>query len=251
MEKSNKKVLILSLLLTIVFIGVLYTTIKRSAENSSTKADISKDQVALLDSTDGVKTYVAARDIPEKSKITSEDIKEVFMTSSELQEVFFQSKEDIIGKYTQQTLYENEPFITKKVASTFEEAVRLEIPLGKRAVTVAINELSSVAYHPKIGDWVDVVAIFNKEALENLPHFEKNVQIVLQNVKVLFYGVVTEEVPNPKKETTKIITLLVDPDEAENLIFASVFGDIRFILRGEEDHGRVETPGARRDYFKR
>jgi pilus assembly protein CpaB len=246
MEKSNKKVLILSLLLTVVFIGVLYTYIKRSTETTTPA-----EQAALLESGDRVKTYVAAKDIPEKSKITEEDIKEVFMDANGLREVSFQSKEEITGKYTQQTLYENEPFITKKVASTFEESVQLEIPTGKRAVTLPINELSVVAFHPKIGDRVDVVAIFNKEQMENIPAFEKNVQIAVQNVKVLSYGVVTEEVKKPKKETTKSITLLVDPDEAENLIFASVFGDIRFILRGEEDDGRVETPGARRDYFKR
>jgi pilus assembly protein CpaB len=243
MEKSNQKVLILSLLLTVIFVGVLYTYIKRNAEPTQS--------VSVMDLENGVKSYVAAREIPEQNKITAEDLKEVLVDPESLNEDSIQKKEELIGKYATTNLYENDPFRVNKVASSFEEVVTLEIPFGKRAVTVPINPLSSVAYHPKIGDRVDVVAIFNKETMENLPAFEKNVQISVQNVKVLSYGVITQEEPNPKKETTKIITLLVDPDEAENLIYASVFAEIRFILRGEEDEERVETPGARRDYFKR
>ena len=244
MDKVNKKVLIGSLILTVFFVGVLYVYLSRTNEPMQT--------ANVAESAELTRIYVAARDIPSSRRISSDDIKEVRVASSLLTENAVRNRDELLGKYALQTIYRDEQFIDKRLAVSFEETVEFEVPEGKRAVTIPIDELSSVAYNANIGDRVDVIATFNKENLDNIPVFENSAQIIIQNAKVLSYGVRTQEEPNPQKETTSLITLLVTPQDAERLVYVDVYANsIRLILRGEDDDTDVETTGARRDYFKR
>jgi pilus assembly protein CpaB len=242
MNKVNKKVLILSFLLTIFFVVVLNLYLKKKmVEPVFLRTQESMETRSVL---------VAASYIPKSKKIVDSDIKEVSMDVSLVNVEGILKKEDILGKYAKQNIYPHEQWMKEKLSETFEETVLLEIPKGKRAVTIPVNALTAVAYHPDIGNLVDVVVVFEKETVGALPEFQRSAQIAIQNAKVLSYGIITPDQPSPRKDSTQMATLLVKAQDAEKLIYASKYAEIRLILKGQGDEETVETTGAVRADFK-
>ena len=69
-------------------------------------------------------------------------------------------------------------------------------------------------------------------------------KLILQNVEVLAAGQRTERDEDGKPQTVNVITLLVDPNEAEKLTLASYEGDLQLALRNSLDLDSVKTSGA-------
>lgn len=135
-----------------------------------------------------------------------------------------------------------------------KENIKLKIPDGKRAITIQINELTSLGYNLKHGDVIDVIAIFPEKNIQNEISFKDNVQLILQNIQVLDVNLMNHNLKEQNLNTQEYdtATLLVTPTKAEKLIYAKVFGEIRFLLRGEGDDEFVfGTPGISRDSFKK
>lgn len=135
-----------------------------------------------------------------------------------------------------------------------KENIKLKIPDGKRAITIQINELTSLGYNLKKGDVIDVIAIFPEKNIQNEISFKDNVQLILQNIQVLDVNLTNHNLREQNLNTQEYdtATLLVTPTKAEKLIYAKVFGEIRFLLRGEGDDEFVfGTSGISRDSFKK
>ena len=69
-------------------------------------------------------------------------------------------------------------------------------------------------------------------------------KLILQNVEVLAAGQKTERDADGKPQTVNVITLLVDPTDAEKLTLASHEGELQLALRNSLDMASVITPGA-------
>ncbi|MBU9711582.1 Flp pilus assembly protein CpaB [Evansella tamaricis] len=109
----------------------------------------------------------------------------------------------------------------------------LEIESGKRAITIPVDEVQSVAGLITPGSYVDVISILPIPVGE-----ETTSRILLHGVKVLAVDktVVVEEdqqnVPYDK------ITLEVTPEEGVTLAFAKEAGVITLMLIGVDDEGK-------------
>lgn len=130
-----------------------------------------------------------------------------------------------------------------------------QVAVGKRAVTIRINDEQAVAKLLKPGDRVDVMATIDPSGSGNKLFLEA--RTILQDVLVLATGkYVTNSVPgiiesDPMKGTenstpppTKLsqymayanITLEVDPFQAQTLYYAAKNLDIYISLRNNEDN---------------
>jgi pilus assembly protein CpaB len=70
--------------------------------------------------------------------------------------------------------------------------------------------------------------------------------VILTNVQVLAAGTKIErEAGSNKPMPVSVVTLLVDPDEAERLTLASSEGKIQLALRNPLDKGTTQTRGVR------
>jgi pilus assembly protein CpaB len=89
---------------------------------------------------------------------------------------------------------------------------------------------------------VDVVATLNPTSQTA----DMTSKIVLTDVLVLAAGTKLEQ-PNDKEKpvAVSVVTLLVDPDEAERLTLASNEGKIQLALRNPLDRARPVTQGVR------
>ena len=155
----------------------------------------------------------------------------------------FEKPEDVVGRGLVMPVIQNEPILPMKLAS--KEAgsgLPIMIPEGGRAVSVRVNEVIGVAGYVLPGTRVDVVAVAS--ATDNKA--DTTSKVVLTNVQVLAAGTKMEQDGDQGKPMpVTVVTLLVDPEQAERLTLASTEGKIQLALRNPLDQGSPTTAGVR------
>jgi len=216
---SNKGLLSIALVLSLVTSFLIYTYLK-SASN--------KEIV-------GVPVMVAKVEIPPKTKITPDMVQEIKVPAEYLQPGAVSSLNNVVGIISRERILSGEQ-ITERRLVLEGKAVGFTgvIPRDKRAITVAVNEITGVAGFVKAGDYIDLVVTFDGGTVGD--HVS---QVLLQNILVLASNRETEEgvtqttnssaPKEPVKATT--VTLAVTPDEAAKITLAEEKGKIRLALR--------------------
>lgn len=135
----------------------------------------------------------------------------------------------------------DEPILESRLAPTEAGGgLSAVIPRGKRAVSVRVNEIIGVAGFVLPRTRVDVLVSINPQGDKS----RAASKVILQNVEVLAAGQKIERDEDGEPQTVNVITLLVDPKEAEQLTLASYEGDLQLALRNTLDRDSVSTPGA-------
>lgn len=112
-----------------------------------------------------------------------------------------------------------------------------QVPPGKRAISIAANEVMSVGTAIKPGDHVDILATYHDPVTR-----QETTQMILQNVTVL---AVNQGDTEGKGEGAKSsMTLVVSPEEAELLTAADRSGVLRVSLRALQDDKIVPSSGV-------
>jgi pilus assembly protein CpaB len=109
-------------------------------------------------------------------------------------------------------------------------------------VSVRVNEVIGVAGYVLPGTRVDVVATVSptQQAVDMTS------KVILTNVQVLAAGTKIErDTEKNKPMAVSVVTLLVDPDEAERLTLASTEGKIQLALRNPLDKATPVTRGIK------
>lgn len=190
-----------------------------------------------------VPVAVAAQQIPPKTQVTPQMFTMREIPSKYVNDNAVVDPKEITGKLTKTTIYPGEQILRSKIAGRDDksEGLAFVIPAGQRAVTVAVDEVSSVAGLVKPGDYVDVLVTL-----------EEATTLILQNIKVLATGQQTgDETTGERKGTTSTMTLLVLPQQAQQLVLASEKGSIRLMLRSPADKGLVNLPSSRKQELVR
>jgi pilus assembly protein CpaB len=132
-----------------------------------------------------------------------------------------------------------------------------KIPRGKRAISIAVTEVSGVSGLIRPNNYVDIMGIITTGSGLGAPDQRAMVVTLLQNVMVLAVGqdigeVKPEARPASEQEALDIlaarqregvnsVTLAVSPQEAQDLALAQQIGDVSFTLRSYlERDTRVE-----------
>ena len=149
--------------------------------------------------------------------------------------------EALVGRVLVVEAVPDEPVLESKLAPVNSQGgLPSVIPHGKRAVSVRVNEMIGVAGFVGPRTRVDVLVSINPQG----DKARAASKLILQNVEVLAAGQKTERDEDGKPQTVNVITLLVDPKEAEKLTLASYEGDLQLALRNNLDLESVLTPGA-------
>jgi pilus assembly protein CpaB len=88
---------------------------------------------------------------------------------------------------------------------------------------------------------VDVVVTMDRAAGQE----EAATRLVLQNLEVISAGQSLERNPEGEPQQVPVVTLLVGPEEAEQLALAHSNGSLQLALRSPLDMDTVNTPGIR------
>jgi pilus assembly protein CpaB len=110
----------------------------------------------------------------------------------------------------------------------------MDIPPGKRAFTIANNEVAGVGGFASPGNYVDVILSSHDSKGSPIS------KIVVKHVRVLAIAQQRSfEDANPKLGST--ITLEVTPEEAQRLDLARSMGSLSLALRNRDDNADVDT----------
>jgi len=187
---------------------------------------------------------VAAADLDIGAELRREDIRIIDWPANAVPANAFSDPKDVIGRGLVLPVIENEPFLPMKLASK-EAGSGLPpvIPPGLRAVSVRVNEVIGVAGYVLPGTRVDVVATVSPSGQGS----DMTSKVILTNVLVLAAGTKIERGDPDKNKPmpVSVVTLLVNPEEAERLTLASTEGKIQLALRNPLDKAIPQTPGVR------
>lgn len=149
-------------------------------------------------------------------------------------------------------LYSGEIVVKERLADP-ESGIGLApfVPSGMRAMVLRLDVAVAQArlFYP--GAEVDVLATMRLERLHTVVS-----RIILQRVKILAMGTDVDpaHLSEPKsaseyagstEDKSTVMTLLVTPEEVEQLTLATREGHVDLVLRSPVDSGRPETRGAR------
>ena len=186
---------------------------------------------------------VAAADLQIGTALKKEDLQVINFPQGTAPEGSFSQPNELVDRGLIVPMVKNEPVLAAKLASK-EAGAGLPpvIPEGMRAVSVRVNEVVGVAGYVLPGNRVDVVATASPTESRS----DTTSKVVLSNVQVLTAGTRMEQGQDNNQPTqVTVVTLLVNPEQAERLALASTEGKIQLALRNPLDQGSPDTPGIR------
>ena len=194
----------------------------------------------------GVKTrsvLVAATDMDLGAELRREDLRAIQWPADAVPANAFENPDDLVGRGLIQPVTQNELFLPGKLASK-EAGAGLPpiIPEGYRALSVRVNDVVGVAGYVLPGTRVDVVATVNPSQRPE----DVQSKVILTNVQVLAAGTKIErDEADGKPLAVSVVTMMVNPEQAERLTLASTEGKIQLALRNPVDTTAPATSGVR------
>lgn len=245
--EKQKLILIAGVVLGILAIVMVkvYLDQQQAAQEQAKKreiASIQSSQTAVL---------VSKQDIPRGVPIESAALDTAIVPNKFVQPQAVTSLSRISGMITVAAISKGEQITLTKLANPKQSSGDLAgiTPAGKRAIAVAVDNLSSVGGMVKPGDYVDVMATVQipVQSAEGQQGTQVAVIPLFQNVLVLAVGQNTGlPVSQGSSRSTRgetvdtsggsaLVTLALSPQDASFIAFVQEQGKIRFTLRSPAD----------------
>ena len=108
----------------------------------------------------------------------------------------------------------------------------------RRAVSVKVDPVIGVAGFVTPGSHVDVLATLRRVDREKALPYSK---VILENISVLAIDQKLEDVGGSEPQLVSVVTLEVDPKQAQKLIYSAHEGHLQLALRNPGDQEMVKT----------
>lgn len=203
-----------------------------------TLAKIQASQTAVL---------VAKHDLPRGTVIEAGMLETAVVPSQYVQPQAVTSLDRVAGMIIATAVSKGEQITLGKLSRQEKEtgSLAMATPVGKRAITISIDNVASLAGMIKPGDYVDVIALvaIPMQTGEGKQATQVAVMPLFQNVLILAVGQETGALvaqegrykKEEKKEPSPLITLALGPQEASLIAFVQEQGKIRLSLRSPAD----------------
>jgi pilus assembly protein CpaB len=198
---------------------------------------VQKRQNGTLTEVKRPQVVVAKHGIDAGAVLTEDDLAMGEVSPDAVTDNLFTTTQQLLGRVTVVPVIQGQVVTATLLAPRgMGPGLQAAVPIGMRAATFEINEMTGVAGYIVPGCHVDVVQTL-KDEKTGLP----TARTLVQNVKVTAVG--TRHNPQDGDGGGRSVTLLVTPAQAELLELASSIGRPRFALRGGNDLSVVETKG--------
>jgi pilus assembly protein CpaB len=194
-----------------------------------------------------ITVMAAARDMPLGTLLKKTDLRAISLLEKDVPKGAAFSDREAVNRVLLYPASTNEPLLLSKLSgTTTAEGVASTIERGSRAVAVPITDTSAVGGLLQPGSRVDV--LFTRPGSMT----EAITTTVLQNVRVLSIGrtisvasgtgAVTETKAQPAAQRNQVVTLVLNPADAQKLELAKNQGKISLALRNPlDDSPDLET----------
>lgn len=220
--KLKKRVLVIAVLLALITVVLLYNYISGIEEPPPPEIKTAA-------------VITAINTIPENTRITEEMLQVTNIPEGALHPDAVKDAAEIVGFITKSEIITGEQVLKSRIAFD-QEGTELAylIPENMRALTLAIGEVSGVAGYISVGDKVDILATYTEPGINPTPLTITQ----FQNIEIIKKGINPQNSPEALAANgglTSSLTLLVTPEQAEVLVFASQFGSLNMTLRNPLD----------------
>jgi pilus assembly protein CpaB len=189
----------------------------------------------------GEEVVVAAEDLQVGTKIEDKDVRLVRFPSADLPAGCYHQRSKVVGRGVVLPIARSEFVLANKLAGeNAGSGLPSLIPPGMRAVSVRVNDTTSVSGFVQPGTRVDVQLTGNPQGSN-----EQQTTTVLQNVAVIATGQRLERNSAGEAQSAPVVTLLLSPDDAERLTLASSQGHIQLALRNPLDTKQEDIAAVR------
>ncbi|MGB7061063.1 MAG: Flp pilus assembly protein CpaB [Candidatus Zixiibacteriota bacterium] len=172
---------------------------------------------------------VASKDLTFGEILERADMKVAMFPLGSVPKGSYAMQDSLLGEVTKVFLMENEPILDSKLSSK-GGGLSLLIEPTKRASSIEVDKVSGVSGFVLPGDRVDVILTVKRPGTIG----DAVAKTILQNIEVLAAGVVTQQ-KGDKVITVQAVTLLVEPEGAQDLALARSEGKLHLALRNPTD----------------
>jgi pilus assembly protein CpaB len=180
-----------------------------------------------------VPVVVAARDIREGMVIDRAGLVIAQWPAGTVPVGAYATLDSAANRVSRVSIFKGEAIVPGRLAPE-GTAPGLEVKLtpGKRAYSVRINDVASLAGMVQPNSRVDVMVVL---ADPNDRGRRVVAKVFMSNMRVLAIGTAAQRSEDGRPVNAAVATLEVTPDEAERLAIATVQGQIQLVLRGYGD----------------
>ena len=181
---------------------------------------------------------VATARIPVGARLQRVNLREVKWPADQRPKGSFARIDDCVDRPVITPLVEGEPVLEDKLLPKGAGAgLAAVLPEGQRAVSVRVDDVVAVAGFVVPETMVDVLVT------GDVPGGNNSVtKVVLENIRVLAAGQKVEQDRDGKPQTVAVVTLQVNPQQANTLTMASTEGKIHLALRNTIDTKEADPP---------
>ncbi len=248
MKRSNRLVLLVGVFLAIVaFIAIVFLQGGSSTPPPVTELD----------------TVVATVDIPIGVQVTAEMVTETKLPAEGRSTTAFGDVTQVVGQTVRQQVATGAQLTADTFGTTGGGTILdIDVPTGKRAITVQVDQVTGVGTVIKTGDFVDMVVGIRADKFPVITTNPADDTFTVvsgingTSVKLLLQGmqVLGTLLPPPPAQAQgqegqptegqggtaltgqqQIVALSVNADQAEVIKFAQMDGEISLVLRAAED----------------
>lgn len=225
----NRNRLLIGLVVAVVIAFVLSTFVYRVFKQASVVRPVASTQHIV----------VASSPLQLGTRLDASNVKLIDWPSGAPVAGMLTRVEDANNRALITPVAQNEPIMEAKLASQQSGAgLSATIPEGMRALSVSVNEVVGVAGFVIPGTMVDVLVT---GAIPGGPGGTVT-RTILENVRVLAAGQKIEQDRDGKPQTVPVITLLVNPEDANKLTMAANQGKLQLALRNTIDTKLASPP---------
>jgi pilus assembly protein CpaB len=226
----NRNRIIFGAVMAVIVGMVVSRYVYRQLQQAASVKAIPTDQVV-----------VASARVPLGSRLQASQLKVISWPVGAEPSGSFSKVQDAVNRAVVTTVVPNEPILEEKLAPLQGgSGLPVSIPEGMRAVSVRVDEVVAVAGFTMPGTMVDVLVTgeFQNATISN-----SVTRAILEDIRVLAAGQQVQQDKDGKPQTVTVVTLLVDPNQANVLTMASTEGKIHLSLRNTMD-SKVVNPRA-------
>ncbi len=229
MDRRFLTVLGVSLLFALVISSVFYQMTARAGSPKKAEPTDLRDVV------------LAVRPLSVGTTIKPADIKIGKLPAAAFPKGAFSKPEEVLDRPVISNILMDEPVLEGRLAARGSGlGLAPVIPVGMRAVTVRVNDVTGISGFVLPGMRVDVLVTGHP------PNSDVSVTATptqLQNMLVLSAGTVMQPDARGQAMPAQTVTLLGTPEQAETLTLASSDTRIQMVLRNGSDETITKTPG--------
>lgn len=187
-----------------------------------------------------VDTIRAVQDIEPGAQITSAMVEKTKLPGNISNPKALRQTESVVGQVATQKIYTGEEVISDRLLGSGQKArLAYRIPSGRRAISLAVDEVSGVSGEIKAGDWVDITCFIETGDTSSS---RMGSLLLLQNIEVLQAPEFSLKGANESGKIARTVVLAVTPYQAQAITLADNQGKIRLLLRQTGEKGTQALP---------